>query len=114
MQATRAWLAGYTLLTCLDLLHCGTLKASDDFTRSDDFDNPAELNFGKTLYVVAIAAGNHFSCFVGSWFHFDFLSKKQVILARHCLLVRLQVSLLTCSTSGVVVYLFNFKIRWLG
>ena len=28
-----------------------------------------------------------------------------------CLLVQLQVSLLTCSTSGVVVYLFNFKCR---
>ena len=72
MLATWARLAGLTLLTFLDLLHCGTLKASDDFTRSDDFDNPAELNFGKTLYVVAIAAGNHFSCFVGSWFHFHF------------------------------------------
>ena len=80
MLATRARLAGYTLLTFLDLLHCGTLKASDDFTRSDDFDNPAELNFGKTLYVVAIAAGNHFSCFVGSWSHFVFFVFHECII----------------------------------
>jgi hypothetical protein len=72
MLATWARLAGFTLLTFFDLFHRGTLKASDDFTRSDDFDDPAELNFGKTLYVVAIAAGNHFSCLVGSWFHFQF------------------------------------------
>ena len=30
-------------------------------------------------------------------------------MARHCLLVRLQALLFTCSTSSAVVYLFRFK-----
>ena len=39
------------------------------------------------------------------------LSKNGCIVSRHCLLVRLQALLFTCSTSSAVVYLFRFKLR---
>jgi hypothetical protein len=75
MLATRARLSGYTLLATASFLHCGTLETSHDFTGSDDFNNPAELNFRDTLDSVAIVDELHFSCFVYSscHFHFSFL-----------------------------------------
>jgi len=79
MLATWARLVGYTLLAPASFLHCSTLKTSHDFTGTNDFNNPAELNFRDTLDVT-IVNEFHLSRFVDSSFHFHSLGWVDVVV----------------------------------
>ena len=91
MLATRARLAGYTLLAPASLGKCGTLETSNNFAVADDFDSETELSFDDSF--------SHFECH----FHFSFL------LAFYTYIVRLPCHSPYLVTRQKVFFIEIFK-----